>query len=149
MCLPNSTRSAALFLPLRMTATYLPTAPLTSHTFNEFFLFSQRASGFLFRLLQRSVRRWIAPEIWRRTLLRPPPGNHLKILLEFFCDRRKILPCRLNERKNMTKPIPDGFHTVTPHIVVSDAAKAIEFYKKALGAQEDERIMAPDGKAVM
>jgi len=49
----------------------------------------------------------------------------------------------------MTKPIPDGFHTITPHLVVSDAAKAIEFYKKALGAQENGRIMAPDGKAVM
>jgi uncharacterized glyoxalase superfamily protein PhnB len=49
----------------------------------------------------------------------------------------------------MTKPIPDGFHTITPHITVSDAAKAIEFYKKALGAQETERLMTPDGKAVM
>src|SRR5438552_2971573 len=49
----------------------------------------------------------------------------------------------------MTKPIPDGFHTITPHLVVSDAAKAIEFYKKALGAQEIDRFMSPDGKAVM
>ena len=49
----------------------------------------------------------------------------------------------------MTKPIPDGFHTITPHLVVSDAAKAIDFYKKALGAQEIERFMRPDGKAVM
>src|SRR5260221_12717395 len=49
----------------------------------------------------------------------------------------------------MTKPIPDGFHTITPHLVVSDASKAIEFYKKALGAQEIERFMTPDGKAVM
>jgi len=49
----------------------------------------------------------------------------------------------------MTKQIPDGFHTITPHLVVSDAAKAIEFYKKALGAQENERMMTPDGKTVM
>jgi len=49
----------------------------------------------------------------------------------------------------MTKPVPDGFHTITPHLVVADAAKAIEFYKKALGAQEIDRHMAPDGKAVM
>jgi len=49
----------------------------------------------------------------------------------------------------MAKPIPDGFYTITPHIIVSDAAKAIEFYKKALGAQEMERFMTPDGKAVM
>jgi len=49
----------------------------------------------------------------------------------------------------MAKPIPDGFYTITPHIIVSDAAKAIEFYKKALGAQEMERFMTPDGKSVM
>jgi PhnB protein len=49
----------------------------------------------------------------------------------------------------MTKPIPDGFYTITPHMVVSDAAKAIEFYKKAFGAQEAGRFMTPDGKAVM
>src|SRR2546427_12048419 len=49
----------------------------------------------------------------------------------------------------MTKPIPDGFHTLTPHIVVQDAAQAIEFYKKAFGAQEISRLMTPDGKGVM
>ena len=49
----------------------------------------------------------------------------------------------------MTKPIPDGFHTLTPHLVVSDAAKAIEFYQKAFGAKEAERMMTPDNKAVM
>jgi uncharacterized glyoxalase superfamily protein PhnB len=49
----------------------------------------------------------------------------------------------------MTKPIPDGFYTITPHMIVSDAAKAIEFYKKAFGAQEIERFPMPDGKGVM
>src|SRR6266478_5915536 len=49
----------------------------------------------------------------------------------------------------MTKPIPDGFHTVTAHLIVSDGAKAIEFYKSALGAQEKGRFMGPDGKSVM
>ena len=49
----------------------------------------------------------------------------------------------------MTKPIPDGFHTLTPHLVVQDAVRAIEFYKKAFGAQEIERFMSPDGKSVM
>jgi PhnB protein len=44
------------------------------------------------------------------------------------------------------KPIPEGFHTVTPGLVVRDAAKAIEFYKKALGAQELMRMPGPDGK---
>jgi PhnB protein len=49
----------------------------------------------------------------------------------------------------MTKPIPDGFNTITAHLVVPDGAKAIEFYKTALGAQEQERLTSPDGKAVM
>jgi len=49
----------------------------------------------------------------------------------------------------MNKLIPDGFHTITPHLVVADGAQAIEFYKKAFGAQEYERFTRPDGKAVM
>jgi len=49
---------------------------------------------------------------------------------------------------NSPKPIPQGFHTVTPSLVVRDAAKAIEFYKKALGAQERMRMAGPDGKIV-
>lgn len=46
------------------------------------------------------------------------------------------------------RPIPQGMHTVTPNLVVRDCAKAIEFYKRALGAQEVARMMAPDGKSV-
>jgi PhnB protein len=34
------------------------------------------------------------------------------------------------------KPIPEGFHTATPYLMVRDAASAIEFYKKAFGATE-------------
>jgi len=49
----------------------------------------------------------------------------------------------------MTKPIPDGFHSLTPHIVVTDGAQAIELYKKAFGAQELSRLMTPDCKTVM
>ncbi|MGZ4827589.1 MAG: VOC family protein [Terriglobales bacterium] len=44
------------------------------------------------------------------------------------------------------QPIPEGFHTVTPHLVIRGAAEAIEFYKKALGAQELSRMASPDGK---
>ena len=47
------------------------------------------------------------------------------------------------------KPIPTGMHTLTPHLVVEDASKAIEFYKKAFGAQEIGRVTTPDGKSVM
>ncbi len=44
------------------------------------------------------------------------------------------------------KPIPDGYHTVTPYMIVKDAARAIEFYKKAFGATELVRMAGPDGK---
>ena len=47
------------------------------------------------------------------------------------------------------KPIPEGFRTVTPHMVLRDAAKAIDFYKQAFGAEEIERMLGPDGKSVM
>jgi len=44
------------------------------------------------------------------------------------------------------KPIPDGYHTVTPYLIVKGAAKALEFYKKALGAEERVRMPGPEGK---
>lgn len=44
------------------------------------------------------------------------------------------------------KPIPDGYHTVTPYLIVSNAAAAIEFYKRAFSAKELMRMLAPDGK---
>ena len=44
------------------------------------------------------------------------------------------------------KPIPEGYTTVTPSITVNDAPKAIDFYKKALGATERGRFDGPDGK---
>jgi uncharacterized glyoxalase superfamily protein PhnB len=43
----------------------------------------------------------------------------------------------------------DDFHTITPHLVVRDAARAIDFYRRAFGAAELYRNHAPDGKAVM
>ena len=47
------------------------------------------------------------------------------------------------------KPIPEGFHTLSPHVVVNDGNKAIEFYKNAFGAEETVRMPGPDGKSVM
>lgn len=43
-------------------------------------------------------------------------------------------------------PIPEGYHTVTPYLILKNAAAAIEFYKKALGAVELFRMQAPGGK---
>jgi PhnB protein len=45
----------------------------------------------------------------------------------------------------MTKPIRDGYHTVTPYLAVDGAVDAIEFYKKAFGAKERSRMDGPDG----
>ncbi len=44
------------------------------------------------------------------------------------------------------KPIPDGYHSVTPYMTLSDCARAIDFYKRAFGAQEVARMDAPGGK---
>ncbi len=44
------------------------------------------------------------------------------------------------------KPVPEGMHTVTPHLVCDGAADAIEFYKKAFGAVEIDRLPGPQGK---
>lgn len=49
----------------------------------------------------------------------------------------------------MTKPIPDGYHSVTPTLTISGASDAIEFYKKAFDAQEIYRFPGPDGKLIM
>jgi PhnB protein len=48
--------------------------------------------------------------------------------------------------KTQVKPIPDGMHTVTPHLVCAGAADAIAFYKKAFNAVEVGRIAGPQGK---
>ena len=44
------------------------------------------------------------------------------------------------------KPIPDGYHSVTPYLILHDATAALEFYKKAFGAVELLRMPAPGGR---
>ena len=44
------------------------------------------------------------------------------------------------------KAVPDGMHSVTPHLVCAGAADAIEFYKKAFNALEEGRLPAPQGR---
>jgi len=44
------------------------------------------------------------------------------------------------------KPIPEGMHSLTPHLVCAGAADAIEFYKKAFGAIETSRMPGPQGR---
>jgi len=47
---------------------------------------------------------------------------------------------------NAKSPVPEGFHTITPHLVFDGAAQAIDWYKKGLGAVEKSRAVGPDGK---
>jgi PhnB protein len=47
------------------------------------------------------------------------------------------------------QPIPPGHENLIPHLVCSPCAEAIEFYKKAFGAEEVHRIAAPDGRRIM
>ncbi|MEO7597557.1 MAG: VOC family protein [Opitutus sp.] len=54
------------------------------------------------------------------------------------------LPTRANSAR--VDPIPQGTHTVTPHLVCAGAAEAIEFYKRAFGATELSRVVAQNGK---
>src|SRR4051794_36247018 len=71
------------------------------------------------------------------------------------------LPCRagmegllapspeFERRRTMTRPvqpIPEGYHAITPHLVVHDANQAIAFYKEAFGAEELVRMPTPDGR---
>lgn len=52
-------------------------------------------------------------------------------------------------KKTSTKKVsyvPKGYHSVTPGLAIRDAAQAIDFYKKALGAKEKFRMPGPDGK---
>ena len=44
------------------------------------------------------------------------------------------------------RPIPEGYHTATPYLIVKGAAKALEFYKKAFGARETMRLASPNGE---
>jgi PhnB protein len=49
----------------------------------------------------------------------------------------------------MVRAIPEGYHSVTPYLVVNDASAAIDFYKRAFDAKENYRLQGPDGKSIL
>jgi PhnB protein len=55
-------------------------------------------------------------------------------------------PHGLEDHDMAVKPIPDGYHSITPYLIVSGAAQALEFYKEAFGAVELFRMPTPDGR---
>jgi PhnB protein len=46
-------------------------------------------------------------------------------------------------------PVPEGYHTITPYIIIKDAERAIEFYKKSFNAEERHCMYGPDNKTIM
>jgi PhnB protein len=61
-------------------------------------------------------------------------------------ERGKAAPARSGAIA--VKPVPDGYHTVTPYLIVNGAARALDFYRKAFGAKEQVRMPGPDGKVM-
>lgn len=55
-------------------------------------------------------------------------------------------PARAKAKAKKVSPIPKGFRTVTPHLILRDTAAAIEWYKRAFGAKELSRMEMPGGK---
>ncbi len=62
--------------------------------------------------------------------------------------RKKAPKKRETRRPKQIAPVPPGFRTVTPYLVLSAGAQALEFYKKAFNAKEQQREATPDGKLV-
>jgi len=57
-------------------------------------------------------------------------------------------PTSKENGRSSVNPIPEGMHTVTPHLICAGAAEAIEFYRKAFDAVELTRMPGPDGKVM-
>jgi uncharacterized glyoxalase superfamily protein PhnB len=73
--------------------------------------------------------------------LTPTPNNHARSL-STFSSRRFTM-------SKATQPIPPGHEGLIPHLVCSPCSEAIDFYKKAFGAEELVRMPAPDGRRIM
>ena len=58
---------------------------------------------------------------------------------------RKSATKKAQPRRRAVKPVPEGYHAVTPYLAIRGAARAIEFYKKAFGAKERMRMDGPGG----
>jgi PhnB protein len=61
---------------------------------------------------------------------------------------RRTTPKARKPQRKAVKPIPAGYHTVTPYLTVSDGAGALELYKRAFGARETVRMPGEGGKVM-
>ena len=71
--------------------------------------------------------------------LRLLPTEEFKQSLKVDLQRRSTMPT------TTLKPVREGFHTLTPYLIVKGAAEVLEFAKQAFGAQEMLRVKRPDG----
>src|SRR5260221_765090 len=99
------------------------------------------------------------PNVWNRLLIRRPRETTARPrCLVRFSLRRARPHTTIEDSVSFTKedmmatkaksPIPEGFHTLTPHLILDNASAAIDWYKKALGAEEKSRALGPDGKVI-
>jgi uncharacterized glyoxalase superfamily protein PhnB len=63
--------------------------------------------------------------------------------------RRPVRAAKKAPAKKRVQAVPAGYQTVTPHLTIKGAARAIDFYKRAFGAKERGRMPGPDGESVM
>jgi PhnB protein len=75
--------------------------------------------------------------------LSPEPDVRDRALAAF---QSRSIPQNQEIARMPVKPIPIGYHSVTPYLAVRQAADAIEYYRRAFGAKERMRLAAPDGK---
>src|SRR5207245_990594 len=77
-----------------------------------------------------------------------PPSTAPAHIIGLRCELRRHLVTTVlgGIMAGKPRPIPEGYHTVTPYLIVKGAAEAIEFYKNAFGASELFRFPGPGGK---
>src|SRR5215475_10227374 len=90
----------------------------------------------------------IAAEVGRVEAFRNPPVGNLGFREASIHPTGQHDPSDPEIKTMAVKRVPDGYHRVTPHLTVKDAAQMIEFYKKAFGAVEKGRAPGPDGKSI-
>jgi PhnB protein len=80
--------------------------------------------------------------------LRGLPRPEFKVRLKSELERRALMATTAKAVPTVSKvkPIPEGYHSVAPYLMVRDAARAMEFYKQAFGATEVMRLRMPNGK---
>jgi PhnB protein len=61
---------------------------------------------------------------------------------------RSLAPEEEEPMAGAAKPVPAGYHTITPHLTMDNAVQTIDWYKKAFGAEEVSRSLGPDGKVM-